>query len=161
MADVFCNNCGHKNPLGANFCSSCGTPLEQAPDDPTTITFQIDGGEPRGRATTIQPSTSTTSRPTAGCSSSCGARSPAPASPSPRTSRPPAATRRATSSSTTSPCRAATPSSCAAPTGAFRVRDVGSLNGTYLNRERVEDAPLANGDEVQIGKYKLAFYAGR
>ena len=44
MADVFCNNCGHKNPLGANFCSSCGTPLERDPEDPTTITFQIDGG---------------------------------------------------------------------------------------------------------------------
>jgi pSer/pThr/pTyr-binding forkhead associated (FHA) protein len=42
--------------------------------------------------------------------------------------------------------------------GGYRVRDVGSLNGTYLNRERIEDeAPLANGDEVQIGKFKLVF----
>ena len=45
--------------------------------------------------------------------------------------------------------------------GGFRVKDVGSLNGTYLNRERVDDAPLTNGDEIQIGRYKLAFYAGR
>ncbi len=43
-AEVFCNNCGHKNPLGANFCSSCGSPLEREVDDPTTITFQVEGG---------------------------------------------------------------------------------------------------------------------
>jgi hypothetical protein len=41
--------------------------------------------------------------------------------------------------------------------GAFLVRDVGSLNGTYLNRERIEAAALAGGDEVQIGKYRLVF----
>jgi pSer/pThr/pTyr-binding forkhead associated (FHA) protein len=41
--------------------------------------------------------------------------------------------------------------------GGYRVRDVGSLNGTYLNRERIDDGPLANGDEVQIGKFKLVF----
>jgi pSer/pThr/pTyr-binding forkhead associated (FHA) protein len=39
------------------------------------------------------------------------------------------------------------------------VRDVGSLNGTYLNRERIEQAPLVSGDEVQIGKYRLLFLA--
>ena len=42
----------------------------------------------------------------------------------------------------------------------FVVRDVGSLNGTYLNRERIEQAVLASGDEVQIGKFKLVFIAG-
>ena len=44
--------------------------------------------------------------------------------------------------------------------GAFVVRDVGSLNGTYVNRERVESATLANGDEVQVGKFRLVFLAG-
>src|SRR6266536_1578907 len=42
----------------------------------------------------------------------------------------------------------------------FTVRDVGSLNGTYVNRERVESATLSNGDEVQIGKFRLVFIAG-
>ncbi|MCU1587287.1 MAG: domain containing protein [Frankiales bacterium] len=42
----------------------------------------------------------------------------------------------------------------------FLVRDVGSLNGTYLHRERIEAAGLAGGDEVQIGKYRLVFLAG-
>jgi len=39
----------------------------------------------------------------------------------------------------------------------FTVRDVGSLNGTYVNRERIEEAELTGGDEVQIGKFRLLF----
>ncbi len=41
----------------------------------------------------------------------------------------------------------------------YRVRDVGSLNGTYVNRERIDDVHLASGDEVQVGKFKLVFLA--
>ena len=43
----------------------------------------------------------------------------------------------------------------------FVVRDVGSLNGTYVNRERIDSMVLRPGDEVQIGKYRLVFYAAR
>ena len=42
----------------------------------------------------------------------------------------------------------------------FTVSDVGSLNGTYVNREPVDSAVLANGDEVQIGKFRLVFLTG-
>ncbi|PKQ18394.1 MAG: hypothetical protein CVT68_03640 [Actinobacteria bacterium HGW-Actinobacteria-8] len=42
----------------------------------------------------------------------------------------------------------------------FLMRDAGSLNGTYVNRERVAEAELHEGDEVQIGKYRLTFYPG-
>ncbi|WP_250567158.1 FHA domain-containing protein [Streptomyces sp. Tu102] len=45
--------------------------------------------------------------------------------------------------------------------GSFTVADVGSLNGTYVNRERIDQVPLNNGDEVQIGKYRLVFYASQ
>ena len=41
--------------------------------------------------------------------------------------------------------------------GGYSVRDVGSLNGTYVNRERIDEVPLAPGDEVQIGKFKLVY----
>jgi pSer/pThr/pTyr-binding forkhead associated (FHA) protein len=41
------------------------------------------------------------------------------------------------------------------------VRDVGSLNGTYVNRERIDEVALTTGDEVQIGKFRLVFYAGK
>ncbi len=42
----------------------------------------------------------------------------------------------------------------------FFVKDAGSLNGTYVNRERVTEAQLVDGDEVQIGKYRLTFHPG-
>src|SRR5947209_5333803 len=44
--------------------------------------------------------------------------------------------------------------------GEFVVVDVGSLNGTYVNREPVDTAVLSNGDEVQIGKFRLVFLTG-
>jgi ribosomal protein L40E len=46
------------------------------------------------------------------------------------------------------------------PSG-FGVADVGSLNGTYVNRERIDEVPLSTGDEVQIGKYRLVFFESR
>ena len=39
----------------------------------------------------------------------------------------------------------------------FSIRDLGSLNGTYVNRRRIESTVLENDDEVQIGKYRLTF----
>lgn len=41
----------------------------------------------------------------------------------------------------------------------FGVRDVGSLNGTYVNKERIDQVALRTGDEVQIGKFRLVYYA--
>ena len=43
--------------------------------------------------------------------------------------------------------------------GTFVVEDLGSLNGTFVNRRRIDSAQLANGDEVQVGKYRLTFIA--
>jgi pSer/pThr/pTyr-binding forkhead associated (FHA) protein len=40
----------------------------------------------------------------------------------------------------------------------FRLIDMGSLNGTYVNKLRVEEADLSSGDEIQIGKYRLIFF---
>jgi hypothetical protein len=45
--------------------------------------------------------------------------------------------------------------------GGFRVRDIGSLNGTYVNRDRVDDVLLSPGDEVQIGKYRMTYHPSR
>ncbi|TDC74427.1 FHA domain-containing protein [Streptomyces hainanensis] len=47
------------------------------------------------------------------------------------------------------------------PDGGFTASDVGSLNGTYVNREPIDSVVLTNGDEVQIGKYRLVFFVGR
>lgn len=43
----------------------------------------------------------------------------------------------------------------------FQVRDLGSLNGTYFDGVRIESALLADGAEVQVGKFRLTFYASR
>ncbi len=44
--------------------------------------------------------------------------------------------------------------------GVYVVRDLGSLNGTYVNRERIDEVALQDGDELQIGKFKLFFFHG-
>ena len=43
----------------------------------------------------------------------------------------------------------------------FSVADAGSLNGTYVNRDRIDKVLLKDSDEVQIGKYRLVFFAGQ
>jgi pSer/pThr/pTyr-binding forkhead associated (FHA) protein len=43
----------------------------------------------------------------------------------------------------------------------YAVTDVGSLNGTYVNRDRIDEFLLRDGDEVQIGKFRLVFFAAR
>ena len=45
--------------------------------------------------------------------------------------------------------------------GAYYVEDEGSLNGTFVNRKRIDNARLENGDELQVGKYRLTFVEGR
>lgn len=42
----------------------------------------------------------------------------------------------------------------------YRARDVGSLNGTYINKQLIEDQALVDGDELQIGRFKLIFFHG-
>lgn len=42
----------------------------------------------------------------------------------------------------------------------WRIADLGSLNGTYVNRQPVTEAVLVSGDEVQIGKYRFRFMSG-
>lgn len=45
--------------------------------------------------------------------------------------------------------------------GGYSVKDVGSLNGTYVNRNLIDEVRLSTGDEVQIGKFRLVYYAAR
>jgi pSer/pThr/pTyr-binding forkhead associated (FHA) protein len=43
----------------------------------------------------------------------------------------------------------------------FQVKDLGSLNGTYFDGVRIDTALLSDGAEVQVGKFRLTFYASR
>jgi pSer/pThr/pTyr-binding forkhead associated (FHA) protein len=158
VADVFCNNCGHNNPIGANFCSSCGGPLDLANQENTTVTFHpedpadkpddelsvdldelpqdvgmlvVKGGPKGGSRFALTDAVTTAGR-----------------HPESNIFLDDITVSRRHAEVTKEG-------------GAYQARDVGSLNGTYVNRERITaPAELANGDELQIGKYKLVFFMG-
>jgi hypothetical protein len=164
---LYCNRCGHRNPEGANFCSSCGTVLERPgavaepnttaipavvllPGDPGSEPFQLEAsdllhGVPGGGAVLV-----VTRGPNSG------------------------------SRFVLSPDGGGTVTIGRHPEsdvfldditvsrrhaevryrdGGYWAHDVGSLNGTYLNRQRIDNAPLSTGDEVQVGKFRLLFLA--
>lgn len=154
---MYCINCGHRNPKGANFCSSCGAALTGGGTD-TTITFapaeleadleeeihispeELEGG--RGVLVVKRG--------------------------------PNAGSKFFLDSETTEIGR--NPDSdifldditvsrrhaeiTRKEGEGFKLNDVGSLNGTYVNKERVEEAELRSGDEIQVGKFKLIFLTG-
>ena len=155
MVEVFCNNCGHRNPEGANFCSSCGQPLARRADpDSNTLTFQMEQpGEDELNIDLdeIPPGgiMSVTRGPNAGSSFTLD-------------HDVTTAGRHPDSDIFLDDITVSRRHAEIVRSGSgFAVRDVGSLNGTYLNRERIDDsAPLTNGDELQVGKFKLVFVAG-
>jgi hypothetical protein len=153
---VYCNQCGHRNPPGANFCSSCGAALTP-PGDDTTITFMpVEAGEAEDELTVTLDD----------LGESIGMlvvkRGPNAGSKFVLDNDVTKAGRHPDSDifldDVTVSRRHA---EIQHDTDGYRLRDVGSLNGTYLNRERIEsEAPLQNGDELQIGKFKLVFFSG-
>ncbi|MGI8633701.1 MAG: FHA domain-containing protein [Solirubrobacterales bacterium] len=149
---IHCQECGFVNGEGSNYCTRCGAYLASsgARDDPTTMSYTVDEGEitpidlekasDRGAALVIR---------TGGG--------------------------RAGESFTVGDDRTAIGRSPDADVflddvtvsrnhalivrrrdGVF-VDDLGSLNGTYVNRNRIESHRLSDGDEIQIGKYKLGY----
>jgi pSer/pThr/pTyr-binding forkhead associated (FHA) protein len=168
-----CARCGHANSEGSRFCSNCGNPLvpgaEQAGGErPAEVTSTLalsavnltDTGEPAA-GELAEPRIGVTEALTGGNALLVVQRGPN------------AGSRFLLDAEVTSAGRA--PDSdiflddvtvsrrhaefTRAAQG-FLVRDVGSLNGTYVNRERIEEILLADGDEVQIGKYRLVFLTG-
>lgn len=156
MSTVFCNQCGHPNPPEAGFCAACGAALELRADQTITI-GRIDplqdapGGldevkipvgelEP-GQATLIVrngPNPGMTLRVERGLT---------------RLGRHPDSEIQL-DDITVSRRHAEIEDD----NGGFLVRDVGSLNGTYVNAERVDSAVLHPGDELQVGKFRMLFY---
>jgi pSer/pThr/pTyr-binding forkhead associated (FHA) protein len=159
MAYVFCNQCGHRNPVESVFCSSCGALLDRPADQTITLAKVDPLQDAPGPADDTVVQLGELAEGVASLVVRSGAQ--AGATFALRNS----ITRLGRHPDSEIILDDITVSRRHAEfvrfDDGFRVRDVGSLNGTYLNRERVEESDLTNGDEVQIGKYKLAFYAGR
>ena len=157
MADVFCNQCGHRNPVGSNFCSSCGAALTSGGEE-TTITFI-----PVESAGESDEELSVTFEELApGAGMLVVKRGPNAGSKFALDKAITKAGRHPESDIFLDDITVSRRHAEIAQKGqGYVVRDVGSLNGTYVNRQRIEeDAPLQNGDEVQIGKFKLVYFTG-
>jgi pSer/pThr/pTyr-binding forkhead associated (FHA) protein len=156
VEDVFCNNCGHRNPVGANFCSSCGAVLTSSRSDNTVALHPVDSqGDPGEDELTV----TLADRP-AGAGLLVVKRGPNAGARFTLDAEVTRAGRHPESDIFLDDITVSRRHAEFVRSGAgYSVRDVGSLNGTYVNRERIEEAILASGDEVQIGKFKLVYVA--
>ena len=155
MAYVFCNRCGHRNPPTSGFCSACGSvldlvddrtitltkvdPLQDAPGPDDDIVVDLDeiaagtailvvrSGEEEGDYFVLSSAVTTIGRHAESTIVLDDI----------------TVSRRHSEIHTTD--------------GRYLVKDAGSLNGTYVNQERVDVAELRQGDELQVGKFHLIF----
>jgi hypothetical protein len=166
---VFCTQCGQQNPDDSRFCARCGAPTGRGSGDPgvestSTISLSALEGAMEGAASEVE-----TPEHESGVAESLP-----PGSALLVVKRGPnAGSRFLLDADVTTAGRhpdsdiflddvtvSRRHAEFLREGGGFVVRDVGSLNGTYLNRERIESIALAGGDEVQIGKYRLVFLTG-
>jgi hypothetical protein len=151
MSSIRCDNCGHGNQLGAHFCSSCGQSLDSRSDDPTAALephefAELQGGDARPKGTSGRGVLEVSDGPKAGSRFELSHKITT-------VGRHPeshifldditVSRRHVEIASSGEGCR---------------VRDVGSLNGTYVNLERVEEADLSDGDLLQVGRFKFHFH---
>ena len=151
MSHVYCPECGFQNPEAANYCARCGAALLKPDESETTMTFTPDEGDEHlhemlddvgvtGPALVVRSGGGRSgetfpvggARTTIGRSPDCGI---------------------FLDDVTVSRKHAVLLNE----NGRYRIEDQGSLNGTFVNRKRVDSADLDDGDEVQIGKYRLTF----
>jgi len=149
VSHIYCPECGFQNPEAANYCARCGAHLVRPEESETTMTFtpeeaEEDGlGLPEGiggPALVVRSGGGRSGetfplegqRVTVGRSPDC----------------------EIFLDDVTVSRRHAV---LVQRDGRWLVEDGGSLNGTFVNRKRVEGAELEDGDEIQIGKYRLTF----
>jgi hypothetical protein len=150
---MICRQCGHANEPGARFCSSCGAPLDR--EDVTANLDVVDSDEAPA------PLDSALEQLPEGVAVVVVRRGPNAGSVFGLEGDEVAAGRHPDSEifldDVTVSRRHAVIERLE---GGYGVRDAGSLNGTYVNHERVDEAPLHDGDEVQIGRFVLTFHIG-
>jgi len=151
MTHVYCPECGFQNPEAANYCAKCGALLVRDSGAETTMTYTPDEGDDdpadiledlgvKGPALVVRSGGGRAGetfhpegeRTTIGRSPDCEI---------------------FLDDVTVSRKHAV----LTQRDGGFFIEDLGSLNGTFLNRHRIESGQLNDGDELQIGKYRLMF----
>jgi pSer/pThr/pTyr-binding forkhead associated (FHA) protein len=151
---VHCPECGFVNPEGANYCQKCGAYLSrpEGSDEPTTMTYTV------GETGEMQPVDIDEVVEQAGAAlviRSGGGRAGESFS----------VTEDRVSIGRSPDAGVFLDDVTVSRNHALIVRrrdglyidDLGSLNGTYVNRRRIESHKLSDGDEIQVGKYKLSF----
>jgi hypothetical protein len=156
MSYVFCNQCGHRNPPESSFCSSCGSVLDLLDDHTITIAKVDELQDAPGHADDVvvaisalpsEASLVVRNGSQAGTALSLAA----------------ALTRLGRHPDSEISLDDITVSRRHAeiertPQG-YVARDAGSLNGTYVNQQRIDGSVLLQqGDEVQVGKFRLVFF---
>jgi pSer/pThr/pTyr-binding forkhead associated (FHA) protein len=153
---TFCNQCGHRNPPESNFCSSCGSPLDQLEDRTVTLTAVDPLQDAIGTHDDVVVPMGEMEAGAAMLVVRAGAQ---------------AGDRFVLTSDVTTLGRHPKSSisldditvsrrhaEIVRHHDGYRVVDAGSLNGTYVNQERVDATALRHGDELQIGKFRLVFF---
>jgi hypothetical protein len=149
MSHVYCPECGFQNPEAANYCARCGSLIVKEQTGDATQTFTPEEIEEAARAEDVG-----LDGPALVVRSGGGRAG--------ETFRP-AAER--TMIGRSPDCDVFLDDVTVSRKHAllvregrtFRIEDQGSLNGTFVNRRRIDSSPIENGDELQIGKYRLTF----
>ena len=153
---VFCNQCGHRNPPESNFCSSCGQPLDSLDDRTITLTAIDPLQDAPGPEDDLVVPLGELPQEVGVLIVRAGAQ---------------AGTRFTLTEDLTRLGRhpdseisldditvSRRHAQIERTADGYIASDAGSLNGTYVNQERVEHLLLHHGDELQIGKFRLVFF---
>jgi pSer/pThr/pTyr-binding forkhead associated (FHA) protein len=156
VAYVFCNHCGHRNPPDSSFCSSCGSPLDVQADRTITLSPVDPLQDAPGAEDDVVVPMAELPTDTAVLIVRSGAQ----AGDRFKLGDGPVRLGRHPDSEimlddiTVSRRHAMIERT---PEG-YVVSDAGSLNGTYVNQERIDQAVLHHGDELQVGKFRLVLF---
>jgi len=158
----YCTNCGKANPDDARFCSQCGTALESAPTDSTaTISIGGDRSEISSDRQLNPVDAAAVDALPVGSALLVVQRGPGAGSRFLLDKDVITAGRHADSEIFLDDVTVSRRHATFTREGtSFSVADAGSLNGTYVNRDRIDTVVLKDTDEVQIGKYRLVFFQG-
>ena len=164
----FCTNCGHDNPDGSNFCGKCGTPLtpgrpaeasDRVPTGDTTKTIPVTAEDRDVETLTDEEESAVSALPEGSAllivqrGSNAGSRFLL------NTDLVTAGRHQNSDIFLDDISVSRKHASFTRTDKGIVVKDLGSLNGTYVNRDLVDECLLQHGDEVQIGKFRLVFFA--